>query len=77
MRSELKWWQTHVIYQIYPRSYYDSNHDGIGDLKGIAEKLDYLEWLGIGAIWINPFFKSPMKDGGYDISDYNSVDPIF
>lgn len=73
----MSWWKSAVFYQIYPRSFFDSNDDGIGDLKGITKKLDYLKWLGIDAIWISPFFKSPMVDGGYDISDYCDVDPIF
>jgi alpha-glucosidase len=62
------WWQTGVIYQIYPRSFLDSNGDGIGDLPGIASKLDYLRWLGVDAIWLSPIFPSPMADFGYDIS---------
>lgn len=76
-RTDLHWWQTGVIYQVYPRSFQDSNSDGIGDLKGIESKLDYLKWLGITGIWISPFYKSPMADFGYDISDYRDVDPIF
>ena len=71
------WWRGAVIYQIYPRSFYDANQDGIGDLPGIISKLDYIASLGVDAIWISPFFKSPMKDFGYDISDYRNVDPIF
>ncbi len=71
------WWKEAVFYQIYPRSFYDSNNDGIGDLNGITKKLDYLSDLGIDAIWLSPFFKSPMADFGYDISDYRDVDPIF
>jgi len=71
------WWQTDVIYQIYPRSFLDRNGDGIGDLRGIAARLDYLVDLGVGAIWISPIFASPMADFGYDISDYNSIDPLF
>ena len=71
------WWQGAVIYQIYPRSFMDANADGIGDIPGIIEKFSYLESLGIDAIWISPFFKSPMKDFGYDISDYRQIDPIF
>ncbi|WP_428023519.1 alpha-amylase family glycosyl hydrolase [Arcobacter sp.] len=74
--SEL-WWKGAVIYQIYPRSFNDSNNDGVGDINGITEKLDYLETLGVEAIWLSPFFKSPMKDFGYDVSDYKDVDPIF
>ncbi len=71
------WWDNAVIYQIYPRSFADSNGDGIGDLNGITGKLDYIADLGVDAIWISPFFVSPMKDFGYDIADYCSVDPIF
>ncbi len=66
-----------IMYQIYPRSYYDSNNDGVGDLPGITAKMEYLAGLGINAIWLSPFFTSPMKDFGYDISDYQDVDPIF
>ncbi|MCF2949861.1 alpha-glucosidase family protein [Paraglaciecola aquimarina] len=75
--SETSWWKGAVIYQIYPRSFYDSNHDGVGDLAGITKKLPYIASLGVDAIWISPFFKSPMKDFGYDISDYQAVDPLF
>ena len=71
------WWKKSVIYQIYPRSFYDSNGDGIGDLRGIIEKLDYLEKLGIEGIWLSPVFCSPQDDNGYDISDYQDIDPIF
>lgn len=71
------WWQRGVIYQIYPRSFQDSSGDGIGDLRGIIERLDYLVWLGIDAIWISPIFPSPMADFGYDISDYRDIDPRF
>lgn len=66
-----------IIYQVYPRSFSDSNNDGIGDLAGIEQKLSYIKSLGVDAIWISPFFKSPMKDFGYDVSDYRAVDPIF
>ncbi len=75
--SDKEWWRGAVIYQIYPRSFMDSNGDGVGDLVGIAHKMDYVASLGVDAIWISPFFKSPMKDFGYDISDYRDVDPIF
>ena len=75
--AQQMWWKGAVIYQVYPRSFNDSNNDGIGDLPGIIEKLDYIASLGIDAIWISPFFKSPMKDFGYDISDYRKIDPIF
>jgi alpha-glucosidase len=71
------WWRGAVIYQIYPRSFADSNGDGIGDLAGITAKLDYVAQLGVDAVWLSPFFKSPMKDYGYDISDYREVDPMF
>ncbi len=77
MKNELLWWQKGVIYQIYPRSFYDSNSDGIGDLKGILQKIDYLKWLGVDILWLNPINLSPMKDFGYDIKDYFSIDPIF
>jgi alpha-glucosidase len=76
-RSDTAWWRGAVLYQIYPRSFRDSSGDGIGDLAGIAEKLDHLAWLGVDAIWISPFFPSPMKDFGYDVADYVGVDPIF
>ncbi|WP_448563371.1 alpha-glucosidase [Thalassotalea ganghwensis] len=71
------WWRGAVIYQIYPRSFMDANNDGIGDLNGIITKLPYVKGLGADAVWISPFFKSPMKDFGYDISDYRQVDPMF
>lgn len=71
------WWRGAVIYQIYPRSFQDSNGDGVGDLKGITQRLDYIADLGVDAIWISPFFTSPMLDFGYDVSDYTSVDPMF
>ena len=75
--EQAEWWRSAVIYQIYPRSFADGNGDGIGDLPGITEKLDSLATLGIDAIWFSPFFKSPQKDAGYDISDYRQIDPIF
>ena len=71
------WWQTTTIYQIYPRSFQDADDDGVGDLKGIIRRVPYLKSLGIGAVWISPFYPSPMKDFGYDISDYCGVDPLF
>lgn len=71
------WWEKGIIYQIYPRSFLDTNGDGIGDLKGIAEKIDYVSWLGADAVWLSPIYVSPMADFGYDISDYRAIDPIF
>ncbi|XP_058449986.1 maltase 2-like [Malaya genurostris] len=75
--SELDWWENGVFYQIYPRSFKDSDGDGIGDIKGISEKLEHLADLGVTGVWFSPLFKSPMKDFGYDISDFEDVDPIF
>src|SRR6266700_7239244 len=75
--DQMTWWQRGIIYQIYPRSFMDSNGDGTGDLPGIISRLDYLEWLGVDAIWISPIFPSPMADFGYDVSDYTSIDPLF
>jgi alpha-glucosidase len=71
------WWRGGVVYQIYPRSFRDSNGDGVGDLKGVIDKLDHVASLGVDAIWLSPFFRSPMKDYGYDVSDYRDVDPLF
>ncbi|MCH7758888.1 alpha-glucosidase C-terminal domain-containing protein [Patescibacteria group bacterium] len=81
-QSQNFWWKSAIIYQIYPRSFKDTNNNGIGDLKGIIKKLDYLNdgtenSLGIDAIWLSPIYKSPMADYGYDVSDYNDIDPIF
>lgn len=76
-KAKNEWWRGGIIYQVYPRSFNDSNNDGIGDLAGITAKLPYIKSLGVDAIWISPFFKSPMKDFGYDVSDYCDVDPIF
>jgi alpha-glucosidase len=73
----LQWWQTGVIYQIYPRSFQDTDGDGVGDLRGITARLDYLAGLGVDAIWISPFYPSPMKDFGYDVANYTGVDPLF
>jgi alpha-glucosidase len=71
------WWKRGIVYQIYPRSFMDSNGDGIGDLRGIADRLDYLVWLGLDAVWLSPIFTSPMADFGYDVANYMDVDPIF
>lgn len=75
--AALQWWQTGVIYQIYPRSFQDTDGDGVGDLRGITARLDYLAGLGVSAIWVSPFYPSPMKDFGYDVADYTGVDPLF
>ena len=73
----MTWWRGAILYQIYPRSFVDSNGDGVGDLRGAIEKLDYVARLGVDGIWLSPFFRSPMKDYGYDVSDYRDVDPLF
>src|SRR4029078_10230707 len=80
--KQLAWWQRAVIYQIYPRSFMDSNGDGVGDLQGVIDRLDYLNdgtpnSLGVDAIWLSPFYRSPMADFGYDVADYCDVDPLF
>jgi alpha-glucosidase len=72
-----RWWQRGIVYQVYPRSFQDSNHDGVGDLKGIAARLDYLVELGVDAVWISPIFPSPMAVFGYDVSNYTDIDPLF
>lgn len=75
--AQRHWWQDEVVYQIYPRSFQDSNHDGIGDIQGVISQLDYIQSLGITTIWLSPVYKSPMVDMGYDISDYQDIDPQF
>lgn len=75
--AERLWWRDGVIYQVYPRSFQDSNGDGIGDLRGIASRLDYLAELGVEAVWVSPIYPSPMADFGYDVADYTGVDPMF
>jgi alpha-glucosidase len=74
---EIIWWKSGIIYQVYPRSFQDSDGDGVGDLKGIVQRLDYLSWLGVDIIWISPIYPSPMADFGYDISDYCGIDALF
>ncbi len=71
------WWDHTIVYQIYPRSFQDSDGDGIGDLKGIESRLDYFVAMGVETIWMSPIFESPMKDFGYDISNFTNIDPIF
>ena len=76
--AHLEWWKTGVVYQIYPRSFQDTTGNGIGDLNGVTERLSYLaDTLGVDAIWISPFYPSPMADFGYDVSDYTDVHPMF
>ena len=75
--AEPAWWQRGVVYQIYPRSFQDSNGDGVGDLRGIVQRLDYLRWLGVDAVWISPFYPSPMRDFGYDVTDHQAVDRVY
>src|SRR5436853_4213381 len=77
MPHQKLWWKHDAIYQIYPRSFQDSNGDGVGDLPGIIQRLDYLVALGIRTVWLSPIYPSPMADFGYDISDYTGIDPIF
>ena len=77
MSIDFLWWRDGIIYQIYPRSFADANNDGIGDLQGIINKLDYLKELGIDAIWLSPIYPSPDIDFGYDVADYTAIDPKF
>jgi alpha-glucosidase len=77
VRPAYLWWQRGTIYQIYPRSFMDSNGDGVGDLPGIIARLDHLRWLGVDAVWLSPIYPSPMKDFGYDVADYTGVNPLF
>src|SRR6056297_1712650 len=75
--DKVPWWHDAVIYQVYPRSFQDSDGDGVGDLNGIAQRLDYLLWLGADAVWLSPIYPSPLVDFGYDVSDYTAVDPVY
>jgi alpha-glucosidase len=77
MTDDYRWWQKGVIYQIYPRSFMDSNGDGVGDLPGIFARLAYLQWLGVDAVWLSPIYPSPMADFGYDVADYTGIEPLF
>ena len=77
MGNKNKWWRNAVVYQIYPKSFQDSDGDGIGDIPGIISRLDYLKKLGIDAIWLSPVYRSPQDDNGYDISDYQDIEPMF
>ena len=76
-KTKRGWWKSAVFYQIYPKSFQDTNGDGIGDLQGIISRLDYLQELGIDGIWLSPVFQSPQVDNGYDVSDYCAIDPMF
>src|SRR3989440_12714385 len=71
----MPWWEQAVVYQIYPRSFQDSDGDGVGDLRGVTQRLDHLVWLGGDAFWLSPIYPSPLADFGYDVSDYTAVDP--
>ncbi|MCB0042553.1 MAG: alpha-amylase, partial [Caldilinea sp.] len=77
MNGNFHWWQTGIIYQIYPRSFQDSNGDGIGDLPGIRQRLKYVQSLNVGAVWLSPIYPSPMHDFGYDVADYTDIHPMF
>jgi alpha-glucosidase len=77
LSADQEWWKQGIVYQIYPRSFQDTDGNGVGDLNGIRTRLDYLTWLGVDAIWISPVYPSPMTDFGYDISNYCAIDPLF
>src|ERR1700681_644469 len=77
MTQDYLWWQTGIVYQVYPRSFMDGDANGVGDLPGIESKLDHLKWLGGEGVWISPCSRSPMKDFGYDVADYRDIDPLF
>src|SRR5690606_36396134 len=74
---DIPWWRDAVVYEIYVRSFADASGDGVGDLRGVRERLPYLKNLGVDAVWLTPFYVSPMADGGYDVADYRDVDPLF
>ena len=76
-QSDKDWWRHGIFYQVYPRSFQDTDGDGVGDLRGIIARLPYLASLGVDAVWLSPIFPSPMADFGYDISDYTAIDPLF
>ncbi len=77
LTSDSRWFQTAVFYEVVLQGFNDGNHDGVGDLRGLTEKLDYVQWLGVDCLWLLPFYKSPMRDGGYDISDFFSLHPEY
>ena len=77
MYQNKDWWRNGIFYQVYPRSFQDSDGDGVGDIRGIIQRLPYLKSLGVDAVWLSPIFPSPMADFGYDISDYTGIDPLF
>ena len=77
VKADQQWWRRAVVYQIYPRSLADSNGDGVGDINGIRARLPHLAALGVDAIWVNPWYPSPMRDAGYDVSDYRDIEPVF
>ncbi len=75
--TTLPWWSSRVGYEVYLRSFADASGDGVGDLRGLCDRLDHLVWLGVGIVWVTPFYPSPMRDHGYDVADYRGVDPLF
>ena len=76
-RSDEVWWKSAVVYQVYPRSFADSDGDGVGDLRGLLARLDHIAGLGVDIVWLSPVYRSPQDDNGYDISDYQAIDPLF
>ena len=71
------WWRSAVVYQVYPRSFADADGDGVGDIAGITDRLPYLAELGVDAVWVSPWYPSPMKDAGYDVADFRDIEPVF